>query len=425
MASLGFLSATVAAKSQEVLQLLAANGLNEPTFSENSHEDFKNDDPQLRKARNELVSAAQDIVRLARGPDDHILNLAWSSADTSNLAVILRFNVAQNVPFNKSISATDLAKAVNLPEDTLTRTIRYAIGNGIFHEPTAGVFGHTASSAALAHNEHLRNIALTSTHELSYILLKLAEALSQQQKKGKDGPVAAFNIEYPQYSNVFEFLSKDPESASRYHNYMVGRVMTSRWGLGHLQTAWDWASVGSKTIIDCGGSSGHTCLALGPVAPEAKFIIQDIDPVALEQGRATVGKAPHLAGRVQFVQHDFFLPQSTNADIYMFRHIFHDWSDEDTIKILKNLVPALKEGNRVLVSEGIVREPPATTANTLDKKQILVEDMFMLSVHGAKERSISDFVALFKQADAKFEYVGTTGGQEGAFQSLVDFVYKP
>jgi 6-hydroxytryprostatin B O-methyltransferase len=48
----------------------------------------------------------------------------------------------------------------------------------------------------------------------------------------------------------------------------------------------------------------------------------------------------------------------------------------------------------------------------------------MLGGHFAKERSVVDFIGLFKQASDKFHYVGVTGGGPGAFQSLVEFVYR-
>lgn len=80
---------------------------------------------------------------------------------------------------------------------------------------------------------------------------------------------------------------------------------------------------------------------------------------------------PNDAGRFDFQVHDLFKPQPVRAAVYIFRHIFHDWSDEDTVKMLKNLVPGLQNGAKVLVSEGIVPLDPAMTANTLDEKQIL------------------------------------------------------
>lgn len=170
--------------------------------------------------------------------------------DTANLAVLLRFDIAQHVPLEGSISVKDLASAVGLPEDIVARSVRYAIGNGIFYEPDAGRFAHSASSALLAYNDHLRSIAVIGTRELSYILLRLGDALMIQHKSGREGPQAAFNLAYPEYHNVFEFLAKDPALAQRYHKYMVGRAQTSRWAIEHIITAYDWASLGSKTIID-------------------------------------------------------------------------------------------------------------------------------------------------------------------------------
>ncbi len=123
--------------------------------------------------------------------------------------------------------------------------------------------------------------------------------------------------------------------------------------------------------LQVGGSAGHTSLALAEACPEAKFIVQDVDPVALEQGRMAIAATPHLASRLNFVQYNFFQSNTVTGDIYIFRHIFHDWSDADVVRILKNLVPALKDGAVVLVSEGIMPEPPASIANTLDEKQIL------------------------------------------------------
>ncbi|MCJ1403879.1 hypothetical protein MMC11_007102 [Xylographa trunciseda] len=423
--TLASLAGIISARTVEVSRLVAAKGLQDPGFGEKSFNGFVGEDVELRQARNELAGAAQDLARLAQGPEDNILQLAWSSADTANLAVILRFNISQHVPLDSTISTKDLASAVGLPEDIVVRSVRYAIGNGMFCEPETGKFAHSASSALLAQNEHLRDIAVTGTRELSYILLRLADALKMQHQNGREFPQAAFNLAYPEYHNIFEFLGKDPESAQRYHKYMVGRAHTSRWTIGHIITAYDWAAIGSKTILDAGGSSGHTCLALAPACPDAKFIVQDVDPVALDQGKnAMAVHHPELEQRIVFQVHDFFQPQPVSADVYIFRHIFHDWSDADTVRILKNLVPALRNGAKVLVSEGVVPSEPATTANTLDKKQILVEDMFMLSVHGGKERTIEDFVSLFEQADVKFKYVGTTGGINGAFQSLLEFSFQ-
>ena len=222
------------------------------------------------------MRAARDLASLAESPEDHILTLTWSSADAANLAVLVRFSLPQLVPFSSGISATDLAAAADLPEDVVVRTMRYAVAKGIFEEaPSGRVFTHNASSALLAKNEHLRDIVSHGTREMSSILLRIADALELQQKQGRreeqqkkleglDGaeegstpkevangpPAAAFNVVYPDENNVFEYLSKQPALAARYHKYMVARHNTSRWTIEHMLGAYDWASVGSQTVVD-------------------------------------------------------------------------------------------------------------------------------------------------------------------------------
>lgn len=79
---------------------------------------------------------------------------------------------------------------------------------------------------------------------------------------------------------------------------------------------------------------------------------------------------PELLDRIQFMKHDFFTSQTVTAELYIFRHILHDWSDEDCLRILRALEVALKPGAKVLVSEGVVPETVARRTAILDEKQI-------------------------------------------------------
>ena len=149
------------------------------------------------------------------------------------------------------MSAESLAAAVGLPVDTLVRVVRFAIGNGIFNEPERGWFGHSATSALMARNPHVRNIALFATHELANILVRLPDGLKlQQELHAEQAPHAAFNVAYPDFADAFDYFQKNSLSSDRYHKYLQGRVHTSRWAVEHLISAWDWPSVGSGTIID-------------------------------------------------------------------------------------------------------------------------------------------------------------------------------
>jgi len=45
------------------------------------------------------------------------------------------------------------------------------------------------------------------------------------------------------------------------------------------------------------------------------------------------------------------------ADVYFFRWILHDWSDDRASLILRNLIPALKPGANIVLKEMIMPEP--------------------------------------------------------------------
>lgn len=94
-----------------------------------------------------------------------------------------------------------------------------------------------------------------------------------------------------------------------------------------------------------------------------------MNTVGLEKGQEIVSKEPGLRSRIMFVEHDFFQTQPLTAEVYLFRQILHDWSDTDCVRILKALLPALKTGARILISECVMPEPPAKQGALLENKE--------------------------------------------------------
>jgi len=104
-----------------------------------------------------------------------------------------------------------------------------------------------------------------------------------------------------------------------------------------------------------GGSQGFTSLALAEKFPTLSLIVQDLEPVIL----AAEKQAPaEFADRVKFMTHDFLTPQPVHgADVYFFRWILHNWSDKYCVKILRNLIPALKPGAKVVINDNVLPKP--------------------------------------------------------------------
>lgn len=98
---------------------------------------------------------------------------------------------------------------------------------------------------------------------------------------------------------------------------------------------------------------GGFCLQLSHIYPQLNFVIEDRAPV-LKQGQNEVWPRENpealQQGRVQFVQHDFFTENPVkNADVYWFRYIIHDWSDDYCVQILKGIKAAMGSRSRILI----------------------------------------------------------------------------
>ena len=69
-------------------------------------------------------------------------------------------------------------------------------------------------------------------------------------------------------------------------------------------------------------------------------------------------KTEHKRSNIEFMKYDFFTPQVVkDADVYIYRWIFHNWQDEQSIEILRAAIPALKPGAKILINDGCLPTP--------------------------------------------------------------------
>ena len=123
----------------------------------------------------------------------------------------------------------------------------------------------------------------------------------------------------------------------------------------HLLTNYPFSSLGPGTVVDVGGSHGAVSCAIARECPELHCIVQDL-PETVADGPTKI--PAELAERVTFMVHDFFTEQPVvGAEVFYFRWIFHNWSDKYSVEILRNLIPALKKGARVVISDYCLPEP--------------------------------------------------------------------
>ena len=152
---------------------------------------------------------------------------------------------------------------------------------------------------------------------------------------------------------IFRALATMPEKAMVFGSAMTAHAMQPGFSLQYLVAAFPWAAGGGALhVVDVGGGVGHVSQALAAHSPTVKCTVEDF-PDAIAQGEGGLPAA--LQGRITFQAHDFFQEQPVKGtDVYLLRCILHDWSDKYATLILRALIPALKPGAKVVVSDRIV-----------------------------------------------------------------------
>jgi len=183
---------------------------------------------------------------------------------------------------------------------------------------------------------------------------------------------------------IFEHLSENPESAA-----IFDQAMTSVHGreTGPLVEAYDFSDI--KTIADIGGGNGTLIAAVLDRHPGMNGILFDL-PHVVERAVPALEEAG-LSQRCQTASGDFFESVPVGADVYLMRHIIHDWDDDKAVKILTNCCNALPAGGKVLIAESVV-EP----GNNPSFAKLL--DLTMMVLPGGKERTADEYRELLESA---------------------------
>jgi hypothetical protein len=122
--------------------------------------------------------------------------------------------------------------------------------------------------------------------------------------------------------------------------------------------------------------------------------------------------------RVKYQHYDYYTPQPIrDAGVYLTRATFHNHNDEESVRMLRALVPALEGRNDnpiLLINDVIVPERPEGDVTMAEANQLRQMDLLMLALFGAKERTENDWRQLFKKVDERLEIVNLHYKSRGA-----------
>lgn len=317
--------------------------------------------------------------------------------------------MANAFPATSTTTVPELAKASRLDEGDCIRLVRHAVANRLLLEKSPGVISHSAMSSAIANVPLLREWIEESCENMWSSGPRIVSAM--EKWPGSEEPhQTAYNIAHHTDLSFFENIASDTTGtrAKRFAESMSFFQASPGMQTSLVVDNYNWGDY--KTMVDIGGSHGAVPLELTKRFPDMKCTVQDLPEV--------IATAPKNVERVDFQAHDFFTAQPVKgADVYFFRMILHNWSDKYCIQILRNIIPAMKKGSRVVINDHVV--PAPGILSPYKDRSVRAFDLVMKECFNAKERDIDDWTELLKKADERF-VIADVKRPEGSQLQIID-----
>lgn len=312
-----------------------------------------------------------------------MINNAWAAQAITAAAQLGIADALANGP----LSADELAAAVNADADALRRLLRALIGRGIFKQRRDGRYDLTP-------------LADTLRSDAEVPMAGWARWLgSPQHREHWSHLVDAIRTGKPvipelRGKSTFEYLASEPELGEIFNDAMTAG---SAMAIGPVIAAYDFSPF--STIVDVGGGHGRLLAEILAATPGARGILFDQPQVVA--GAPDVLAEFKVQDRVTVVEGSFFESVPKGGDAYVLKSVIHDWSDDDAVRILRNVRDAAAVGSRVLVMEFVLPEHHREyTGNWVDLEMLLALD--------AQERSAAEFERLFGRAGFRMTRVVDT-----------------
>ena len=333
----------------------------------------------LRKA---MINAADACVPAQLA----VLERVTAAAGSHILSELARLGVPDLLE-DQAMSGVEIADRTKTDPDAMQRVMRACVAMGVFARRRDGRFENNRMSRALrsADLESVRSFAI---YFVSKSNMSAWADFAVTLRPGKNAFVRVHG------TTVWDWFDRHPEERETFAHAMMGMTLLDAPGIA---AAYPFGEIGK--LCDVGGGRGSLLSEILIHHRKLRGMLSDA-PGVLESAKKLLSQRG-VVDRVELVPGSFFESVPKGADAYMMKNILHDWDDERSTKILKNVRGAMERGQKVLVVEAIV-EPDSEDFGALS-------DIQMMVVCGeGRERSKADFERLFDRAGFRLERVVPT-----------------
>jgi hypothetical protein len=322
---------------------------------------------------------------MAQAETEKLTQMVFGAGLSRAISTIAELGVADQIEPGSPQPIESLARVTGAHERSLYRILRFLASHGIFQEKDNRHFDHTPLSHCLRSDAEG---SFRSAAQIAHRISSYWDGLHHSAITGESGFTKVFA------QPLFDYLGTHPDVAPIFDAAMVAIH-------GHetpaMLDAYDFSAV--RVLADIGGGNGSLIAATLQRYPKLKGLLFELDHV-IRRTRESL-KAYGVEDRCSLIEGNFFESLPSGADTYLFRHIIHDWSDEQSIQILSNCRKVIPNNGRLLIVEAVV---PTGNESSLAK----VFDMVMLVLPGGIERTEEEYKVLLEQAGFQLSSVTPT-----------------
>lgn len=307
-------------------------------------------------------------------PDAILMQMLFEAQMQRSICVAAKLGIADLLAARPQ-TADELAAKTGAHAPSLYRLLRTLASIGVFAETSDRKFELTPVAALL------RSDAPNSMRDFVILMSEdwIWQAWGELMYSVRTGGVAHEKV---QGMSSFEFYERNEEAGKVFNRAMTNFTLAV---IPAIVEAYDFSGVGK--LVDIAGGHGLLLAGILKANPPTRGILFDL-PFVIE-GAGELLEKEGVSDRVELASGDFFQSVPAGGDAYMMKHIIHDWDDESSIKILRNIHSAMNKSGKVLIIEMVVPE-----GNEPHPAKAL--DILMLVIEGGKERTKDEYRKLLE-----------------------------